>query len=311
MFTENSVVLPPGPHHARPVRGLQVDHGMITRHHRPSARLLVTGFAAALSGILLALPVSAADQECTDEWRDPVVCAVELSIVGEGERRERVIERDTLELPTRTAFDLYADPYDQWGERFPLRRFDLRIEPGDRRRGCDDLLTIERTEEEEGRMRLETGDRTGTCELLLWVPGNLNLDRELRIEVSRERATGRAHSKLELLARWLFQGILGREGDDAGLRAAANEIQKGQLRAQVEAMVGSPEFRKRRAGLPARELLEDLYQGLLGRRPDSSGVRRYLDDVERGNLTGVVLELLQSDELDKRLNEAMRQRIDF
>ncbi len=40
-------------------------------------------------------------------------------------------------------------------------------------------------------------------------------------------------------------------------------------------------------------------------------MRRYLDDVERGDLTGVVLELLQSDELDKRLNEAMHQRIDF
>lgn len=259
--------------------------------------------AASLIAALL-IPVvagSAAAQPAPSDWSRPVVVAVELSAALEGERRSVPVDGRTLELPTRARVELVADPIDQWGSRFPLDRFDLRVEVD---RYCNDLISISR--QDEGRLIMETGSRTGSCDVLFWVPGNLNLDREIRIEVERSRRTGFSRAESEVLARWLFQGILGRDVDYDGMRASASEIQRGELRSQVDAMVRSPEFRQRRAGLPAEELLDDVYQGILGRLPDTEGVRSYLPRVRRGDLAGVVMTLLSSEEFEERLDRELR-----
>lgn len=259
--------------------------------------------AASLIAALL-IPVvagSAAAQRAPSDWSRPVVVAVELSAALEGERRSVPVDGRTLELPTRARVELVADPIDQWGSRFPLDRFDLRVEVD---RYCNDLVSISRRD--EGRLIMETGSRTGSCDVLFWVPGNLNLDREIRIEVERSRRTGFSRAESEVLARWLFQGILGRDVDYDGMRASASEIQRGELRSQVDAMVRSPEFRQRRAGLPAEELLDDVYQGILGRLPDTAGVRSYLPRVRRGDLAGVVMTLLSSEEFEERLDRELR-----
>jgi hypothetical protein len=271
-------------------------------------RLRVEGALIALGVALIAPPLAApaVAQGCAGDWSRPVVCTVELSAAVEGERRSVPVGGRTLELPTRSRVEIYADPFDQWGRRFPLERFDLGVEVD---RDCDGLVSLELggpDRGDRGRLLIETGSRTGACDLLLWVPGNLNLDRELRIEVSRGRRAGYTRAEADLLARWLFRAILGRDVDPDGMRASAMEIQRGELRSQVEAMVRSPEFRQRRAGLPAEELLEDVYQGLLGRLPDGSGVRSYLPRVRRGDLAGVVFEVLGSEELDERLDRALK-----
>jgi len=243
----------------------------------------------------------AAAQRSPSDWSRPVVVSVELSAAPEGERRSVPVDGRTLQLPTRSRIELFADPYDQWGARFPLDRFDLRVEVD---RYCNDLVSISRRD--EGRLILETGSRTGSCDVLFWVPGNLNLDREVRIEVERGRRSGFSREESELIARWLFQGILGRDVDYNGMRASAVEIQRGELRSQVESMIRSPEFRQRRAGLPAEQLLEEVYQGLLDRLPDTAGVRSYLPRVRRGDLAGVVLTLLASEEIEERLDRELR-----
>lgn len=279
----------------------------VCRTLRPAVEHPPFGFALVLVLVLTAAfsGEPALAQGCGADWDRPVVCAVELSGALEGSRRTVSLDGRSVELPTRSRVELYADPYDQWGRRFPPERFELRVDVD---RSCEELLSIEREEPEYGRgdrLVLETGSRTGACEVLFWVPGNLNLDRPLRIEVSRDRSGGYTRSEAELLARWLFQAVLAREPDADGLRASTFEIQAGQIRSQVEAMVRSPEFQKRRAGLPADELLEDAYRGLLGRAPDTAGVRTYLPRVRRGDLAGVVLTLLGSEELETRLDRAL------
>ena len=138
-----------------------------------------------LPSALLALSPPAAAERCLDEWTAPVVCHLELSVAEDGERRASRIDGRKLELASRSTVDLFVAPYDQWDRRFPLERFEVRIEP-DRR--CRDLLTI--TRREQGRFRIEAGSRDGACDLVLWVPGNLNLDRELTVEVDRGRRAG-------------------------------------------------------------------------------------------------------------------------
>jgi hypothetical protein len=268
-----------------------------SRSRRAAERSLIV-LALTLSAALPAAPAAA--QGCAGDWSRPVVCTVELSASAEGERRSTPVDGRTLVLPTRARIELYADPIDQWGRRFPLERFELRA---DADRSCDDLVSLALLD--EGRLQIETGSRTGACDLLLWVPGNLNLDRELRIEVSRGRGAGYSRTEAEVLAGWLYRAILGRDVEAGGLRGATMEIQRGELRSQVEAMVRSPEFRQRRAGLPAEQLLEDAYEGLLGRLPDSAGVRSYLPRVQRGDLAGVVLTLLDSEELEARLDREL------
>lgn len=259
--------------------------------------------AVTLAASTPATPLAA--QGCGADWDRPVVCGVELSAAVDGSHRSVSLDGRSVTLPTRSRIELSADPYDQWGRRFPPERFELRV---DLERSCEDLVAIERQELGYGRgeqLVLETGSRTGACEILLWVPGNLNLDRPLRIEVSRDRSGGYTRAEAELLALWLFQAVLGREPDADGLRASTMEIQRGEIRSQVEAMVRSPEFRKRRADLPAEELLESAYRGLLGRAPDTAGVRTYLPRVRRGDFAGVVLTLLGSEELEARLDRTL------
>lgn len=271
----------------------------LAAEHPPLGIALVLVLAAAFS----AGPGRA--QGCAADWDRPVVCAVELSATIDGSHRSVSLDGRGVTLPTRSRAELFADPYDQWGRRFPLERFELRVEVD---RSCEDLVAVERQELGYGRgerLVLETGSRTGGCEILFWVPGNLNLDRPLRVEVSRDRSGGYTRAEAELLALWLFQAVLGREPDAVGLRASTMEIQRGEIRSQVEAMVRSPEFRKRRADLPAEELLESAYRGLLGRAPDTAGVRTYLPRVRRGDLAGVVLTLLGSEELEARLDRTL------
>lgn len=266
--------------------------------HRPPR--LPIALLLALAATLVTLPVFTQPPP-PSEWSRAVVVAVELSAAPEGERRSVPVEGRSFRLPTRSRIELFANPYDQWGGRFPLDRFDLRVDVD---RYCDDLIAISRRD--EGRLVIETGSRTGSCDVLFWVPGNLNLDREVRIEVERGRRAGYSREEAELIASWLFQGILGRDVDYDGMRASAMEIQRGELRSQVEAMARSPEFRQRRAGLPPEKLLEDAYLGLLGRLPDTTGVRIYLPRVRRGDLAGVVMTLLASEELEERLDRELR-----
>jgi len=254
-----------------------------------------------LVSILLALAPPATAEHCLDEWTAPVACHMEISVAAKGERRASLIDGRKLELASRSTVELFVDPYDQWDRRFPLDRFEVRIEP-DRR--CRDLLTI--TRREEGRFQIETGARDGACDLVLWVPGNLNLDRELTVEVDRGRRAGYSREEAGFIAMALYRGLLGREGEPSGVDSAAREIQRSGIASEVRAMLRSAEYARNRSALDPMARIEDLYQGLLGRRPDNAGVRHYLDDVRRGGIEGVVLDILRSPEFEDRMAAQVR-----
>lgn len=253
----------------------------------------------ALAAALLPTPSRA--QECGAGWTEPVVCEVELALFRTGDRRGERFDGGTLRLATRTEVELEAVAVDQRGRRFPDGRFVYSVVPS---RYCDGVLSVE--DLEDGGVRIETGSATGDCELLFQVANNLNLDRRIRVEVARARRDGFARTEAEVVATWLYRAVLGREPDPQGLQNAVVEIQKGELGPLVRSFVASPEFQNRRRGLSAAALLESFYQGLLGRAPDTAGLRTYLGDVERGRYDDVLWALLHSGELEARLDEELR-----
>jgi hypothetical protein len=265
--------------------------------HPPLRRVLALAQVAAPLVAAAALSATAAAaQECPVQWQRAVACVVELQLARAGERAQE-LRRDELSIRVGEAVELEATARDQWGRHFPAQRMAWGIETD---RGCrDDQLAIE--ELGEGRFRLRAGSRRGRCDLLLWVPGNLNLDRRLRVEVVSAFREGYERREAEQVAGALYRGILGREPDPEGLRQAIAEIQRGRLESQVRGMCNSPEFRNQRQGLAPSSFLEELYQGLFQRPVDSGGARTYLRDLERGRCTEVVLSLVRSEEFEARL----------
>ena len=244
-----------------------------------------------------AVPAAAAHCDL-DRWSEPVACRIELALHGGGSLRG-----DTLRLPRSETVELHVAPYDQDGQEFPWDRFRFEL---DLDRECDDLL--EAIETSDDGVTLRTGRSAGTCGALLWIPGNLNLDRELRIEVGASRPVPREEldeivdTREELVAVSLFRAVLVRDPDRRWLEEAAEGVRRGSTRELIASLVASPEFSQRRRSEPPEVLLRDFYEGLLGRDPDPSGFRTYLGDVRDGDYTDVLLSILRSEEFALRVS---------
>ncbi len=264
-----------------------------------SLKRLSPAVPPALAAALLLMPGAGAwAQGCESTWSRPFACAVEASVLFPGERwRDLSLDRP-LRLPLGASVELELRAVDQYGRQFPPDRMVFGLEP---ERSCGDLLEVEG--EGQGRFELKAGARRGSCDLWLWVPGNLNLEWRLTAEIAGLEE-GYSRAQAEIVTTRLYRAILGREPDAASLGGYVAEVQRGRLEAVVDAMFRSGEFAANRSRLTATELLESFYRGLLGRDPDSGGVRTYLGEVERRRYSSVVLRLLRSEEFEESLVRA-------
>lgn len=264
------------------------------QHFLPAATL---AFSILLS---TSLAISSAfAQDCPSMGSKAVVCDVAVfAALGRG-RLEPVSRERAILLAAGQELTLAFEARDQYGREFPDQRMRYGLEAD---RSCRDLVTLEEGDG-EGRYEIRAGARRGSCDLSLWVPGNLNLEWPLRIEVTGVSRDNLSHFQAERIADRLYRGILGREPDAAGLKSAVADIQRGDLERVADGMLRSEEFRENRAGLSPSKLLDSLYRGLLSRAPDSDGRRMYLDDLERRDFERVVDALLASPEFDGVLME--------
>lgn len=245
--------------------------------------------------VLLALLHSwpAAAQEC-GSWREPVLCQARLQIRAPGRAWQDLDPAQTLRVEPGMVFELELTGRDQFGRTFPAHRLALDSDTRD----CDRYLDVENPG--EGRLRVAT-DLEGRCQLEIWAPGNLNFAWRLDLEIARGMRTGYTEAEARFIAEGLFRAILGREGDSSGVNAAAAEIVRGNLEAQVSAMLRSEEFRGKEARLDTRQLLEQFYQGMLDRTPDGVGIRTFEEDMSRRRWTDVLLRIIRSEEFEARL----------
>lgn len=276
-------------------------------NQRPTAaRPAVTAFVAAslLAGVvLLAAPGSpAAAQSCVACGPRPYICDVDISAQRPGDRGRGMDARRGLSLSGDETIELRAEGIDQSGRRYPSERGLFVLETGrDCRSGA-----VRIDDSGDGRFRISAGSGRGGCELWLRVPGNQNLEWRIPVEIRSAAAGGYDRMQSEYIGRRLYLALLGRDADRDGLSSAVAEIQRGRLSDLVEAMLRSSEYVSQRSGLSASQRLEDIYQGLLGRVPDSGGVRRYLGEVERGRVAGVVIDIVRSEEFEGRMQRGGR-----
>lgn len=113
-------------------------------------------------------------------------------------------------------------------------------------------------------------------------------------------------AEAEVVAARLYVAVLGREGDPGGLRSAAAQIERGNLDSQVESMLQSREFRRRRTEPEARQMLDQFYQGILGRRPDGTGARAYIPMLRDGQYADVIVALINSAEFRQVMDRTRR-----
>ncbi len=235
-------------------------------------------------------------------WSRPYLADLRLWLEQEGSRgRGRpVIQRVELEAGQHAV--LVLEPLDQWGAPFPRQRAGFFLQDED---ACQRL--VELSWETPTRLRLAAGTRRGSCRLELVALGNFNLTWPLELSVTSLAAGGYTRQQAEFIVTRLYRALFNREPDPQGFVAAVAEVQRNRLGSLLEGMLKSEEFKKTWAGLSPSAFLEQVYRGLLGRPPDSAGVARYLREVERGKLKGLLADIIHSEEFEQAMAQASRR----
>jgi hypothetical protein len=121
-------------------------------------------------------------------------------------------------------------------------------------------------------------------------------------DIQRQRSSATySAADADAITRRLYQGVLGREADPEGLRSNAANIRRGGLEAAVRVLVESDEFANGTGNKGPRQILNQFYNGLLGRTPDSSGVSAFMPRMDRAQYASVVMEIVNSSEFQNKL----------
>lgn len=110
----------------------------------------------------------------------------------------------------------------------------------------------------------------------------------------------------------LYQGILGRQADKDGLLAYTDALRSGTPLAHIiSQMLTSEEYTRHLHSLTqssnlafsSADIVNALYDGILGRKADARGLEAYTEALERGTpLSHIMSSLLSSEEYKSRLS---------
>ena len=244
-------------------------------------------------GSLFAAPLGAQTGNIRSDR--PTVVDVDFTLKRAGQRDSDVNPGRALQLASGEQLVIVVTPIDQNGRRFPANRFRLDVEPAAACRGRVDA------EWSSGELRLRAGNNRGPCTMAVWVPGNLNLEYTLTFDVGGLGVTNYTRQQANEIVTRLYRAVLQRNPDEASVRTAIAEVQRGTLADQVETLVRSAEFQQLRQQQSDLDLLTAFYQGLFNRDPDGGGLRQYLGEVGRGRSAQVIMTLVQSEEFERSL----------
>ena len=274
---------------ARSSQPLAVD---LMKLHVAARRSLLASIV--ISGVFCLWVAPASAQDCGN-WPYPVLCTADL-VLTDGSFDRRTLGGETsIGLAPRGEVELELDGRDQRGRYFPGERLALDYDDRD----CGSMLRVE--DLGEGRVRVEAAATQGSCTLEIFAPNNLNFRWLLEVEISAAARVRYSRTESEFLVRALYLAILNREPDPGGFSLAVTEIEGGNLEGQIEGMLRYAPFRGGGAGWSPEQILEQFYQGILGREADSGGVRVYLGEMRRGQYASVLLKLIRSPEFERRL----------
>ena len=102
------------------------------------------------------------------------------------------------------------------------------------------------------------------------------------------------------LLRGLYLGLLGREPDPHALGTYSKRLAERDFRGTVADIVGSGEFMKRTLAALAPGWVRAIYQGLLGREPETRALAYYTNRLsQHADLAPVLTEIVRSEEFRK------------
>jgi len=95
--------------------------------------------------------------------------------------------------------------------------------------------------------------------------------------------------KTKALVSGIYKGLLGRNADKAGLENWAGKLLTGKASALqvVAGIMGSQEFKNRK--LTNSQTVEDLYEAMLGRKPDAAGLKTWKAKLDAGYSVNTVI----------------------
>lgn len=107
----------------------------------------------------------------------------------------------------------------------------------------------------------------------------------------------------ENFASMLYKAVLHRDGDEGGLKSLTEFLKtstSNRISTVASNLADSDEFRSKIAGLSSKEVVEKLYQSILKREADPSGMGAYEPLVKQGRVTEVVSALVGSKEWSEK-----------
>jgi hypothetical protein len=252
----------------------------------PIHPLVIPALAIALAIPLAPTPASAS--HCCEDWDEPFICRLDFVSPDHLVAPAREGDPRTLRLAPGKKATVDVKAYDQDGKAFPGGEIRYQFPEDD----CRGLVEAQILSREQFEVR--AGQRSGACDLHFWVPGNRNLETTFRVEVGSVAAVGHRET---IVARRLYQAILGREPSRDETRDLAGVIQRRETRAWVDSAFRSAEFQRNRASMGSGHLLQSFYQGLLGREPDPEGIQAYTPLLRGRRYAEIVMQILDSPEL--------------
>ena len=116
---------------------------------------------------------------------------------------------------------------------------------------------------------------------------------------------------LEELLREGYQGILGREPDEDGVRSHVERLRSGATLGEVLSdLVASDEHWRNGVAQRAEQLVDELYRTLLGREADIRGIESYSEYLRSARGFEVVAaSLIRSEEFYRRFTRINRNRL--
>jgi len=232
---------------------------------------------------------------CADPADRPAVCTVEAYAGFNGDRPRSFDLNGSVEMQPNQTLEIEIDAFDQNRRRFPKDRLAFDFDAND----CRQLAKVESTS--TGRIEITTGTGRGGCEVWLWLPGNLNFEWKLNLEIASRARSGYTTSEAEFVTHRVYQALLRRDADPQGLRDTSAAVLRGELSRRIDDILRSEEYRTKARGAQPAWTLEQLYTGVFGRKPDASATQAFSGLIQRGRVADVLRELLDSDEFERIL----------
>jgi len=99
----------------------------------------------------------------------------------------------------------------------------------------------------------------------------------------------------EEVAKRIHRALFSRD-NDGSINDTINEVRAGRVRARVDALVATQEFRTIRTSQSSAQVLHQIAQGLLGREPTAAETKRFSGWLSSGRHTDIVMDYMGQNE---------------